>query len=261
MLDELAGWWAQILVAYGAHFIATAAFIYFFAGVIKGTLGIGFPTAAVSLLAQFTDARTAIVVVIMPMLLTNVWQVFRSWQFLSVLREYWRMILSMSFFIFLFSQVSSAISVNYLAVVLGIIVVLFAVNSLYGRPLMLAERWNHSAQWAAGSSAGLMGGLVSVWAPPMLIYLGTRRLPKEQFVATVGTLLLVGSSFLLLSYWQSGVLLASLFILSSLLVIPSIIGFIVGEHIRHKLSAQRFERLLLWFFLLMGLNLIRKSLW
>lgn len=261
MVDELAGLWLQMLKCYGAHIIATASLIYFLAGVVKGTLGIGFPTAAVSLLAQFTDARTAIVVVIMPMLLTNVWQVLRSKRFVSVLREYWRMILSMSVFILLFSLVASAISVDFLAVVLGLIVVLFAANSLYGRALVLPERWNHRAQWAAGSSAGVMGGLVSVWAPPMLIYLGSRRLPKEQFVATVGTLLLVGSSFLLLGYWHTGVLLSSLFTLSCLLVIPSIIGFMVGEYIRNRLSAQRFERLLLWFFLLMGLNLIRKSLW
>ena len=38
----------------------SAVFIYFLAGIIKGMLGIGFPTAAVSLLAQVTDARTAI---------------------------------------------------------------------------------------------------------------------------------------------------------------------------------------------------------
>ena len=45
----------------------SAVFIYFLAGIIKGMLGIGFPTAAVSLLAQVTDARTAISLVVIPM--------------------------------------------------------------------------------------------------------------------------------------------------------------------------------------------------
>ena len=56
----------------------SAAVIYFIAGMIKGMLGIGFPTAAVSLLAQVTDTRTAIALVVIPMMVTNAWQVWRS---------------------------------------------------------------------------------------------------------------------------------------------------------------------------------------
>ncbi|NND89713.1 MAG: hypothetical protein HKN42_02530, partial [Granulosicoccus sp.] len=51
--------------------VFSAFFIYFVAGVVKGTLGIGFPTTAVSLLAQVTDARTAISLVVIPVVVTN----------------------------------------------------------------------------------------------------------------------------------------------------------------------------------------------
>lgn len=237
-----------------------ALFVYFLAGVIKGTLGIGFPTAAVSLLAQVTDARTAITVVVMPMLFTNIWQVIRAKTFLSVIRQMWLMVSMMLTFIVLFSQLSSIVPVELLAAVLGGIVAIYALHSLFARPLLLDPAFDMPAQLVTGISAGIMGGMVSVWAPPMLIYLQTKRLPKDQFVATVGVLLMLGSFVLLFSYLDSGVLTYGLFLCSTLLIAPSLAGFTVGELIRKHLSANRFERLLLWFFFVMGLNLIRRAI-
>lgn len=237
-----------------------ALVVYFAAGIIKGTLGIGFPTTAVSLMAQFTDARTAITIVIMPMLITNVWQVFRSRQFVSVIKQVWLLLILMLVFIAIFSQLASVVRVDILTAVLGGIVSAYALHSLYAHSVQLNPALDTHAQVAAGISAGIMGGMVSVWAPPILIYLTARRLPKEQFVATAGVILLLGSSVLLLSYVETGVLGYGLFLCSVLLVVPSLLGFSVGEIIRHRLSPHRFQRWLLWFFFIMGMNLIRRAL-
>jgi len=240
--------------------LSIALLVYFLAGIIKGTLGIGFPTAAVSLLAQVSDARTAITVVIMPMLFTNIWQVIRGRKFLSVIRQMWLLLSIMLIFIIVFAQLSSMVRVDVLAAVLGGIVALYALHSLYAQPLELPPAMDKPAQIVAGVSAGIMGGMVSVWAPPILIYMQTLKLPKDQFVATVGVVLLLGTCVLLMSYMGSGALSYGLFLCSILLIVPSLLGFTVGERIRRRLSAHRFERLLLWFFFLMGLNLIRRAL-
>lgn len=254
MLNEI------VLIPDASQLLLVACAIYFLAGIVKGTLGIGFPTTAVSLLAQMTDARTAITVVIMPMLITNMWQVWRSSDVISVWRQYRILILCLLVFIAVFSQIAWRIPVAALTAILGVIVVLYATYSLYAKPLKFSPSSDRTAQWIAGSAAGMMGGLASVWAPPMLIYLRSRGVDKDQFVATVGVFLLVGSSVLLLGYLNTGALEGGLWLISSLLVIPAIAGFGVGEFIRNRLSSKRFERLLLWFFLIMGLNLIRRAL-
>ena len=64
---------------------------------------------------------------------------------------------------------------------------------------------------------------------------------------------------LLFGYLGSGTLTSDLLFYSALLIVPSIAGFSVGEQIRQRLSAERFRRALLWFFFIMGLNLIRRS--
>ena len=59
-------------------FVLIAIVVYVLAGMVKGTIGIGLPTTAVSLMAQVTDARSAVTLVVIPMFVTNLWQVIRS---------------------------------------------------------------------------------------------------------------------------------------------------------------------------------------
>lgn len=241
-------------------FLWMALLIYLAAGLVKGTLGIGFPTTAVSLMAQFTDARTAIAIVVLPMVVTNLRQVWRSRQIRWVLSQFWRLLIPMLVFIALFSQVSSIISVNSLSAMLGAVIVLYAATSLYKAVFSIPAAHDSTAQVITGVSAGVMGGMAGVWAPPILIYLSARQLAKEQFVAVTGVLLLSGSVFLLAGYWHTEVVTPGVLLVSCVLLLPAMLGMMLGEQIRYRLSANRFERLLLWFFLLMGLNLIRRAL-
>jgi uncharacterized membrane protein YfcA len=47
---------------------------------------------------------------------------------------------------------------------------------------------------------------------------------------------------------------------SAAMVVPTIVGFTLGEWLRRRLHAARFRRAVLLLFLLLGLNLIRRSL-
>ena len=51
---------------------------------------------------------------------------------------------------------------------------------------------------------------------------------------------------------------AELFMVSMIMVIPTLIGFAIGEKVRNKMDTSRYQKAVLIFFLLMGLNLIRK---
>jgi len=257
MLEEIFD--LDALLSLGTPLIIGALLIYFIAGFVKGTLGIGFPTAAVSLMAQFTDARTAISFVIIPLIVTNAWQVWRNRQIKWVLRNFWKLLLFMVLFIVLFTQVSSIVPVSFVTAFLGGIIAFYAATTLYKPIFKVKKAHDSSAQIIAGMSAGVMGGMAGVWAPPIMIYLTARGITKNQFVATTGVLLLGGSLILCSAYWQAEMIGPSVVLISCVLLLPAMVGMILGERIRHRLSAQRFERLLLWFFLIMGLNLVRRA--
>lgn len=234
--------------------------IFFIAGTVKGTVAIGLPTAAIGMLSQFTDPRTAISLVVFPLVATNAWQLLRAGHFRTTLRKYFPFIVSLVFVLGATTIALPYVSTDGLVLTLGAVVVLFAISSLISAPPILPERFDRLGQMAGGISAGIIGGMTAIWGPPMVIYLLARRTEKDEFVRALGTMLFLGGIPLVLGYWNNGMLSDGKAELSALMVIPSLIGFAIGEQLRKRLHADRFRTAVLVMFLLMGLNLLRRAL-
>lgn len=242
--------------------VAVAVFLA--AGSVKGLLGIGLPTMSIGLMAQFVDVREAVSLAIVPMLLANAWQISRGGEPLAlarrVLTRYRALTACMLVTIALLTLLAPAVPLFYVTLALGTVMVAFALAALLREPPPLPDRLDARAQWLTGTVAGVFGGLSGVWAPPIIVYLGARRLSPKAFVETVGVLLFVGSLVLFGGYVANGVLDGATTLHSLVLTLPALAGFALGEGLRRRLSADRFRTLILGFFLLMGLNLVRRAL-
>ena len=234
--------------------------VFLLAGTIKGTIGIGLPTASVSILSQFYDPRTAIVLVMAPMLVSNIWQVYRSKDYLKTIRTYWPFALMLMVFIWLSARFSVSVPTAHLMMILGTVIILFSLNSLFLKPPRLPPRHDKWIQPVAGALAGLMGGLTAIWSPPMVIYLLARGVGKDGFVRATGLLISLGSLPLMLGYWSNGLLRGELAQLSAVMIVPTLLGFGLGELLRRRIDAALFQKVVLTGFLLMGLNIIRRGL-
>ncbi|MEL6961352.1 MAG: sulfite exporter TauE/SafE family protein [Pseudomonadota bacterium] len=237
--------------------IAVATFL--FAGMIKGVVGIGLPTASIAILAQVTDPRQAIALLLLPALAANAWQVYRSGRLLEAVREFWPFAAVMTVGIWIFARFAVHVPADVLIIGTGIVIILFALSSLISKPYALPPAFDLSAQLGAGALAGIMGGLTSIWSPPMVIYLLARRLSKDAFVRVTGMLILVGTIPLIIGYMQAGLMTPTLAAYSAMLILPTWLGFAIGEWMRHRLDAEQFRRILLIVFFFMGANLIRRG--
>lgn len=237
-----------------------ATLIFVFSGTIKGLVGIGLPTAVIALMSQFTDPRQAIALMLLPLLITNAFQVWRAGMIVSAFRRYWPFSITLILGIFIFTHFAASFSENVLKIITGFVIVIFALVSAFARPLSIPEKHDRKAQLLIGSLAGIMGGLTSLWAPPMVVYLMSRRLPKDEFVGALGFLLLAGSLPLLAGYWQTGLTSPKILLYSLLMTIPALIGVMIGEQGRRYLSGDQFRQLFLFVFFLLGLNLIRSAI-
>ena len=242
------------------EFFLIALAVYFLAGTVKGTIGIGLPTTSISLLGQVYDPRVAIALAIFPILFTNVWQVYRTGEVKRTLRTYWPYAVVLAVVLWASTGFSARISTTSLVFVLGCVVVLFALTSLFFHPPELPQRFDRVGQIVGGTLSGVLGGLTAIWAPPMVVYFLARRLDKDEFVRASGVLLFVGSVPLLFGYVQNGLMTRDLALMSMAMIVPTLIGFSLGEAIRHRVNAARFQKLILFLFLVMGLNLIRRSI-
>ena len=135
---------------------------------------------------------------------------------------------------------------------------MFSLNLLFGVtvPIGPGPVW----QGAFGVVAGVLGGLSSIWSPPVAMYLIARDTPKERFIGAAGFLFLAGCAPLGIGLVMSGLITWVVIVKSSLGLATTLIGFRVGEIMRERVSQYRFRQIVLVAFLLMGLRLIAVGL-
>ncbi|UTW55064.1 sulfite exporter TauE/SafE family protein [Kordiimonas sp. SCSIO 12610] len=235
------------------------ALVFLVAGTIKGLIGIGLPTIAISLMSLVIDARLAITLTIIPMFASNIWQVYRGGKILETLRKYWIFSTLLIISIFCTALISRSVSSDIILIILGSVVTIYAILSLLKWAPRIAAQHDPHAQTGFGLAAGILGGFTAIWAPPLIIYLTSRQIPKDEFIRATGMLITVGSTPLLFGYVQNGLLTPELATTASLMTIPVLIGFIVGEFLRKYISTAKFHTIVLSIFAVMGANLVYRG--
>jgi uncharacterized membrane protein YfcA len=104
-----------------------------------------------------------------------------------------------------------------------------------------------------------MGGLTTVHGPPIMIYLVSLGLKKDEFVGTIGLIWFCGSIPMVFSYAYSGILGPTEATYSIIGLIPVFAGLALGERIREKIDPDLFKKVLIGVLFVLGLNLIRRA--
>ena len=241
------------------NLIWLAPLIFLLAGTVKGAIGIGLPTTIIALMSLLVDPRIAVALGLSAMILSNIWQVHREGGWRAPLQRFWPYIAVNGAALFIVSQFAAEAGGDAILAFTGVAVAIFSAVSLIGAPPRLPAGWERPAQVVAGGVSGVMGGMTGLWSPPMLVLLLGLRLDKSAFVSTVGVILCLGALPLQIGYAAAGLLTGELFLWSLALCAPVFAGFALGEKIRRRMDAARFQKLVLVFFLAMGLNMIRQA--
>ena len=236
------------------------AFVFLIAGSVKGLVGIGLPTAAISMLTILIDPRTAIAVGLVPIVVANAWQIWSMGDIRGAFSRYWLFAAALGVSVFLTVSLSAEVSDRVIFLALGISIVAFAGLNLRFVMPSIPERFDRSAQLGMGTIGGILGGLSGVWVAPVIMYLSARQVQKDEFVRATGLLLFIGGVPFAVAYVMQGFLTAPLAAVSVALVVPTLMGFALGARLRNRMSNERFRKVLLYIFLLLGLNLLRRGL-
>ena len=245
-----------LLAALDLSLLIAVAAIFLVGGIVKGVIGIGMPAISMAFLTLFFPPLVAIPLTALPTMLTNLVQFLRADKTLrsAQIRQYRVLAVVMMLVIFIFGYFLRAFPESILLAVLGVVMVFFAVQSLAGFRVDVSA-W---AGWQvlSGAVAGVIGGLSSVFSPPVVMYLLGRNVEREQFMAATGFLFFMGYLPLLLALVLNEVLRLDLVLAGLFGLAFGLVGFFIGERIRQHISQALFRRLILLFFLLMGMRLI-----
>ncbi|MEO0744633.1 MAG: sulfite exporter TauE/SafE family protein [Pseudomonadota bacterium] len=236
--------------------IAFASAVLLLAGTVKGFIGLGMPTVALTLLTLQVDARSAVTLIVIPMLLSNVWQFWRGPDMAGCVRQHWRYAAILILCVAATVWFSQSAPDRFLRAVLGAFVLAFCFFSWRN---MVPPIPAHRVRLFEGISAvvaGLVGGLTAAWAPPLAMYLTGLQLDRDAFVQALGFLITAGSISIFVMFIAVGHSTAPQLAVSGFLLIPTLIGFSVGERLRHRSDPEQFKKYFLGAFSVLGANLL-----
>ncbi len=236
--------------------LAGAAAVFLLAGGIKGIVGLGLPTVSMALLALLVAPAEAAALLIVPSLVTNVWQL-RPWATLGpLLRRLGSMQVGICLGTWLGAWVLGAPAGAWSRALLGMALIAYAVWGLMGARLRVppqAERWLSPL---VGFATGWVTAATGVFVVPAVPYLQAMGLQRDALVQamgicfTVSTIALAGGLALNASYP------ASTLVLSAWMLLPALLGMALGTRIRQRMSAVWFRRCLMVGLLALGTYMV-----
>lgn len=229
-------------------------------GLTKGIVGIGLPLTSISIMSLLIDAPIAVALMPIPILLTNLWQAFHGGHIIRNAMRFWPMILFLPVGVILGVKLLSMGDKKLLSGILGSCIVVFALLTQFRPNWGLSPRFEFFLRPVVGLLSGFIGGVSTFFGPPAAMFLITLRISKDEFVGALGLCFFVGIISMIISLAVFRVLGPSDFLLSAAATVPAFVGLMLGQHLRARIPEPGFRRILIFVFLLSGLNLIRQAL-
>ena len=222
-----------------AVFIAA---VFLLGGGVKGVLGLGLPTVGMGLLSIVMTPAQAASILVIPALVTNIWQIALGPALLSQLRRFAVMIIATVIGTFSTVEFLTRSSQSSASGALGAVLAAYGVYGLFGRKLEIrpyAERWLSPL---VGFVTGMLNGATGVFVIPTAPYLTFLRLDKEELVQIVGINALICPLALaaaLLAHGQLRIEVAGSWIVA---LVFSLAGMYVGQIVRRRTDEKAFRR-------------------
>jgi uncharacterized membrane protein YfcA len=228
-------------------------------GTVKGAFGFGLPLVSVPLLAMLMPPPTAIALMLVPVISANFVQAFQGGYYRSALRRFWPFFITMTAATLVAVQFLATFDPKTTSIALGGIIILFSLYQLWSPRFEVPRRAETWLTPLVGIIAGLVGGLTGLFGLPLVVYLVSLRLPKDEFVASVSFWNLFGSLPLFGGLAWHGFLTLPVAGASGGGALVAMLGVWAGTLARGYLPQVVFRRILLGILVVVGANLIRRS--
>jgi uncharacterized membrane protein YfcA len=203
---------------------------------------------------------TAMALLLIPSVVTNIWQAFVGGNTKEALFRIWPFLLMATVMVWLGGLLLSLADLKLLSMLLGGLLIAYSVVNLAGFGFTLSRQQEVWAGPLLGALNGMLTGMTGSFVIPGVMYLQAIGLTRDVLIQAMGMLFTASTIALAVSLQGNDLLSAELGIYSALALIPAIIGMILGQKVRKKLSEQLFKRLLFISLLLLGAYIIMSAL-
>jgi uncharacterized membrane protein YfcA len=239
--------------------LIAAAFLL--AGFIKGVIGLGLPTVSMGLLAVTMPPAQALAIVIVPAIVTNIWQTFVGPYLRDIIRRLWPLMVGTVIGIWLNAGMLTGPYARYASVVLGILLVIYAIVGLSKFSFHVARK---DEKWIGGI-VGLITGVVSattgVQVIPSMPFMQSIGMEKDELVQALGVFFTVATVALAFNLTSAGLLTAATALPGAVAMACGFAGMFIGQAVRSRMQPEAFRRWFLRAMILLGLYLAASALY
>lgn len=243
----------------GSAALALVALAFGLAGVVKGVTGMGLPTVAVGLLGLMMAPAEAVALLIIPSLVTNIWQFVAGEHRQLIVFRTWPLLLASCIATWAAASLLAGGSAGHAGVALGSALMIYAGIGLANVRVAVSRRIEPWLSPLIGAATGVVAGATGVFAIPAVPYLQALGLEKEELVQALGLSFTVSTVALAAGLATSGAFHITSAGASILCTAPALAGMFLGQWIRVRVDPTTFRLLFLIGLLILGADLVVRS--
>ena len=235
--------------------LAATAGAFLLAGFVKGAIGLGLPTVSIGLLGLLMSPAQAAAILVVPSLVTNVWQALAGGGLVALLRRLWPVLVGICagtlLGVVLLPHDDSGRATVWLGLALALYAALGLVNVHFKVP-------RHAETWLGlviGTATGAITVATGIFVMPGTPYVQALQFERDKLVQALGLSFTVSTVTLALALAYGGQIRGTLAGPSLVALGAALVGMALGQSMRGRVPAETFR---LWFFiglLLLGAHL------
>ena len=243
-----------------ASTLAAIAGAFLLAGFVKGVIGLGLPTVSIGLLGLLMTPAQAAAVLVVPSLVTNIWQAAVGGGLLALARRLWPLLAGIC--------VGTALGVVVLphddngraTVWLGLALAVYAALGLVKVEFFVPR---HAETWLGllmGAATGAITVATGIFVMPGTPYIQSMEFDRDKLVQALGLSFTVSTITLAAALAYTGQVQTSLAWPSIVALAAALAGMGLGQLTRGKIKAETFRLCFFVGLMLLGLHLALRGL-
>ena len=243
-----------------ASTLAAIAGAFMLAGFVKGVIGLGLPTVSIGLLGLLMTPAQAAAVLVVPSLVTNIWQAAVGGGLLALARRLWPLLAGICIGTTLGVVVLPHDDNGRATVWLGLALLVYAALGLVKVEFFVPR---HAETWLGllmGAATGAITVATGIFVMPGTPYIQSMEFDRDKLVQALGLSFTVSTITLAAALAYTGQVQTSLAWPSIVALAAALAGMGLGQLTRGKIKAETFRLCFFVGLMLLGLHLALRGL-
>ncbi len=236
------------------------AAVFLLAGTVKGAIGLGMPAIVMGSLALVMAPVEAAAILVVPMFVTNIWQMLAGPHFKSLTVRLWPVLLGVLVGTLAGAKGMTELDPRIGRGVLGAVLVLYGLSGFVAMPVVRRLGSGRVLGLAVGGITGLLGAVTGVFVIPSVPYIQAMKLDKDELVQGLGIFFMASTVALLANLIAGQALDWSVGPMALMGTALALAGMGLGQRVRARLNPAAFRKAFFGGLCLLGLYLVGRAL-